>query len=140
MDLDESIRQKLRTLRLSLRFSVSGHDESAAKGKALIAAINDFLGDRPNGNSQPPEPAYGLVTDAVRSVLFGLKESTFTVEHVQRALAAIKDGTPATRQTISITLWKMAERGELEIVERGAGRKPTLYKVRQLQIIRHKRV
>jgi hypothetical protein len=138
--LDEDIRNKLRMVRLSLRIANGEHEKRAAKGQTLVSAIDDFLGDRPNGTSNnPPAPGYGLLTDAVRSVLFALGVKTFTIENVEAALSTLENAPATDRQRIGIILWKMADRGELEIVERGGGRKPTIYKVRELQVIRHKR-
>jgi hypothetical protein len=138
--LDEDIRHKVRLLRMSLRLSAVEHEKRAAKGKSLLAAIDDFLGDRTNGSKASPPAEYGLLTDAVRSVLFVLDAGeTFTVEKVEKGYAGLENAPAADRQRISIVLWKMAEQGELEIVERGAGRKPTIYKVRMLKIMRYKR-
>jgi hypothetical protein len=137
--LDENISRKLKLLRVSLQISAIDHAYRAAKSKALVKAIDEFLGDRPNGSKEPAPPEYGLLTDAIRSILFALGDKEFSIETVEKGLAAINGAPAADRQGISVALWKMADRGELEIVERGAGRKPTIYKVRQLQIVRHKR-
>ena len=137
--LDEDICRKLKTMRLSLQISAINHDKRSSKSKTLLKAIDDFLGDRPNGTKPAPQQ-YGQLSDAVRSVIFAMDEKQFTVENVETALAAIKNDAPAAdRQGISVALWKMADRGELEIVERGAGRKPTIYKALELQIVRHRR-
>lgn len=140
MDLDEDIRHKLKVVRMSLKFSARDHEGKAEKCRVLVSAISDFLGEQSNGPQEPEPNGYGQITDAVRSALLTLKKGRqFTVADIEGAVASVDSGTRATRQTISIVLWKMAERGELGIVERGTGRKPTIYEVRELARVRHKR-
>jgi hypothetical protein len=136
--LDENIARKLRAVRLDLSISELDHANQAQKCRSLIDAIGTFLGDK-TAKATPPQNRgeYGWLTDAIRGAILGAEYKTFTLENIETVLEVL--GAPAERQAISVALWKMAERGELKTVERGSGRKPTIYKPANLNIVRYRR-
>jgi hypothetical protein len=140
MTLDDSIRDDAKHLRLSLRIAAVSHKEKAKQCSKLASAIDNFLGDikPPARNTEKIE--YGSNADAVRSVIFAFKERQFSLGDVENALLAIDSNRLSDRPGLRVALWKMADQGELEVIERGAGRRPTVYRAKNLKIVRYRRV
>jgi hypothetical protein len=139
MSLDENIRHDAKHLRLSLRISAIDHTDKAKQCNALVAAINDFLGEAKPESTKSSKVEYSSAADAVRSVIFAFGDRPFSLNDVERAMTTLKSNVLADKPAIRVTLWKMANQGELEIVERGTGRRPTTYRAKNLKIVRYRR-
>lgn len=138
--LEDDIRHKARLLRISLKISIAEHEKAVAKNRSFLDAINEFLDEtmlQDSGENGTQE--YGNITNAVRFIVFAFGKKEFCVDAVEAALSAVKSDITADKPSLSMALWKMSERGELEIVERGTGRRPTVYRARELKIVRYRR-
>ncbi len=140
VSLDENIRYDAKHLRLSLRISAGVHTEKANKCSKLVAAIDDFFGETKPPKSKSEKVEYASATDAVRSVIFSLEDRPFSVDEVERAMATLDSNVLSDKPTLRTTLWKMAKRGELEIIEHGIGQRPTMYRAKDLKIMRYRRI
>jgi hypothetical protein len=118
--LESEIKTKQKDLEIARQFRSALPRFHAFNGQALTA---------PQAEKQiplmPEERSYGTVSDAVRSAIERCPVN-YTIRDVERIVAETSL-IDLSRNVISQVLHRLTRLGELKVLEKGRGRRPTLY-------------
>ena len=122
-------------------------DQAALRQKAAIDAANreyrdalhainkvqKMLGKNGDALPSPQEtPEWPGIRGAVNKSLPAMP-GDFTINDVKAFVDLNFPGSAVSRDAIGGELWRLAKEGKIEVVEKGAGRRPSTYRVKAMQ-------